>query len=374
MDKNTEIADKIQRIVRMLAAEDLGGVLVGSQPNFAWLSAGGSNGIDLSREPGAGSLLVTREGKLYLLANNIEMPRLLDEAVYGIDLEPVGFTWEEEKANGSIVADRARALIASGAPLGTDLPGSPDLRVVENELARCRYSLTSAELVRIRQLGKDAGTAMGALARSLEPGESERQVAAKSTAALAQYGIHPVVNLVAGEERLGKYRHPIPTDKKWERSLMLVACARRGGLIVSLTRIICVGAVPDEMKIRTAAAARVNANLMARTRPGATGAELYQVAVRAYESEGYPGEHHRHHQGGATGYRTREWVAHPACREVVRPGQAFAWNPSITGTKIEETIIAHAEAIETITTSVDWPMISATVDGTEYFSPDILQR
>lgn len=40
---------------RTLAAEQLGGVLVGAQHNFSWLTAGGSNGIDLRREVGAGA-------------------------------------------------------------------------------------------------------------------------------------------------------------------------------------------------------------------------------------------------------------------------------------------------------------------------------
>ena len=43
------------------------------------------------------------------------------------------------------------------------------------------------------------------------------------------------------------------------------------GLIASLTRIVCAGAVPDDLRRRTEACARVNAALFAQTRPGATG-------------------------------------------------------------------------------------------------------
>ena len=60
-------------------------------------------------------------------------------------------------------------------------------------------------------------------------------------------------------------------------------------------------------------------------------------AAKAYAEKGFADEIDLHHQGGAAGYRTREWVAHPNANDVVRNDQAFAWNPSITGTKVEET-------------------------------------
>jgi len=96
----------------MLAREGLGGVLINTQHNFAWLSAGGSNGIDTSREAGAGSILVRRDGKRFLLTNRIEMPRLLAEEVAENDFEPVDFSWEEEKAVPEVPVELALFLIA----------------------------------------------------------------------------------------------------------------------------------------------------------------------------------------------------------------------------------------------------------------------
>jgi len=151
-----------------------------------------------------------------------------------------------------------------------------------------------------------------------------------------------------------------------------VVCARRGGLIASLTRIVCAGAIPAELRRRTDAVARVNAALLAATRPGANGAELYLTAARAYAAQGFAGEERLHHQGGAAGYRTRDWVAHPASAEVVQTDQAFAWNPSITGTKAEETCIASADGVEVISASPGWPQVAVGFDGREFLSPDVL--
>jgi len=356
----------------MLAASNLGGVLVSSQHNFSWLTAGGTNGVDLSREPGNGALLVRNDGKRFVLANRVEMSRLLSEELAGEEFEPVEFPWEEEKASPTFLASRALTLLDKGLRLGSDNGIGLDVLPVEAALARCRYQLTSSEIERFRSLASDTAKAIGHLARKLTPGETEREIARRVADALATHSIRAVVNLVAADERIQKYRHPVPTDRRWKKIIMIVVCAQRGGMIASLTRIVSSDAIPDELHRRTLAAAQVNAQLMAATQPGSSGSDLYHLAARAYAEAGFENEERLHHQGGATGYRTRDWVAHPACRESVQVNQAFAWNPSVTGTKVEETCIAFAEGLEVLTTSPDWPQIPVQVAGREYLSPDVL--
>lgn len=368
-----EIEEKLERLLRLMADEGLAGILINSQPNFAWLTAGGTNGIDLSREPGAGTLLVGRDGRRFVLANRIELARLMSEQLHGQEYEPVDYAWEDEKANPSLLADLARSLVPDQLPLGSDLALGSTIRLVDATIARARYKLTAAEIDRFRALGKEAGEAIGKMARSLTPGLTEREVARLANSALANIGAESIVTLVAADDRLRRFRHPTPTDLRWENTLMIVVCARRGGLIASLTRIVCAGSVPDDLRKRTQATAEVNAKLLAATRPGVSGADLYEVAARAYSDAGFRGEEHLHHQGGAAGYRTRDWVAHPACKEVVYDSQAFAWNPSITGSKVEETCIASEDGIEIITTTTGWPSIAIDANGAgKYFLPDVL--
>lgn len=369
---NHELEEKTERVKRFLAEENLGGALLGAQHNFSWLTCGGRSGIDLSREPGAGALLVRRDGRRFVIANKIEMPRLLAEELDEEAWEPVEFVWTEEKANPSLPVERALSLLQEGAALGSDLPMGAGARVIEGSFARSRYQLTEAEIERLRALGRDAGRAIGEVARGLEPGLTEREVARRATDALAAVGAHAIVTLVAADERLKLYRHPTPTQLRWEKVVMIVVCARRGGLIASLTRIVSAGEAPQELRRRTDAAARVNAKLYAATRPGATGRELFDVAARAYAEEGFPGEELLHHQGGATGYRTRDWVAHPESFETAQARQAFAWNPSITGSKVEETCLAFEEDVEVLTASPAWPAIEAEADGRRYSLPDVL--
>jgi Xaa-Pro aminopeptidase len=68
----SEIEIKTERLRKMLAGENLGGVLLNAQHNFAWLTGGKSNGINLSSESGTCFLLVGGDGKRFVLANNIE--------------------------------------------------------------------------------------------------------------------------------------------------------------------------------------------------------------------------------------------------------------------------------------------------------------
>jgi hypothetical protein len=99
---------------------------------------------------------------------------------------------------------------------------------------------------------------------------------------------------------------------------------------------------------------------------------LYRLAARTYAAEGFENEERLHHQGGATGYRTRDWIAHPASTERVQVNQAFAWNPSVTGTKVEETCIAFSDGVEVLTRTNGWPQIPVRLGDREYLSPDIL--
>jgi len=357
--------------MRTLAEHKLAGVLLNAQHNFAWLTAGGSNGIDLSREQGASYLLACQDGRRFLIANNIEMPRLLKEEVSADDFDPIEIAWQKEKSSFGTVLDLARSVSPNGE-IASDIFLGGDLPFVEPLIAACRYQLTVPEVERLRQLGHDAGKTLGRVIDTLSPGLTENEIATRVRSELASNGIFAVVLLVGADERIERYRHPLPTENIWKKTLLIAVCARRRGLIVSLSRVVCTGEIPAELQRRTEAAAAVNAELYAATIQGTKASTLYQIVSEAYYRQGFPNEINQHHQGGACGYRTRDWVAHPSSIETVRINQAFAWNPSITGTKTEETGIATEAGFEVITATAGFPKIGITINSSEYFSPGIL--
>ncbi len=356
----------------MLEAEKLDAVLMNGRHNFAWLTGGSSNAIDISRDGGAAGIMVVRDGRRFLLANNIEQERFLNEVLSAKVFEPLEMRWQDEKASAEAVVDLARSVLPAGASIASDLPIAPSVRLVEPLISRCRYQLTNEEIVRFGRLGQDAGKALGKVASEIVPGESEQDIAQKVRIRLSELGVAAVVTLVGADERIEKYRHPVPTSNVWRNTLLIAVCARRNGLIVSLTRIVCAVKVSSELKRRTEAAAVVNASLYAATEPGTSAASLYRAAANAYAAQGFADEIDKHHQGGACGYRTRDWTAHPANNETVKLNQAFAWNPSITGTKVEETGIIGKSGFETVTGTKGFPQIGVTINGQTYFSPGIL--
>jgi Xaa-Pro dipeptidase len=364
----SELDTKTERLLRMLDREGLDGVLLNTQHNFSWLTGGSSNGIDLSRENGAGFLFVGRDGRRAVIANNIEMPRLLAEEISDSDFEPTVVTWQAEKDPHTVIG--AARQFGGGDRLGCDI-GFPDTRWIEPSVAGCRFELTPQEMDRFRLLGRDAAASLQTVLSKISPGDTENEIANVVRNELARSGIYSIVTLVAADDRIANYRHPVPTDNVWRNTLLIVVCARRQGLIASLSRVLCAGDIPADLQNRTEACAFVNASLYAATTEGATGSALYEIASDAYAAKGFAAEINKHHQGGAAGYRTRDWVAHPDRGDVVRMNQAFAWNPSITGTKTEETGIVTADGFEIITASDAFPKIRTVIDGQEFFSPGI---
>jgi antitoxin VapB len=116
----------------------------------------------------------------------------------------------------------------------------------------------------------------------------------------------------------------------------------------------------------------VDAALMGATRPGATLGEIFAVCQKVYADAGFPDEWKLHHQGGLTGYQGRENRATPGSSTRVLPNQAYAWNPSIAGTKSEDTILVLPDRTEIISATGQWPMKGYSAGGRTWMRNEIL--
>jgi Xaa-Pro aminopeptidase len=350
MTRSEEWAHKLSEVRRWLAKTGAGAVLVEEQGAFAWLTCGGDSHVSLGQQEGCASVLVTRE-RVFLVAANNEVDRILEEELPSLPLEAVSFPWYQPTRASSLVERLARS-----GPVVSDL-GQLGFARADPSFTALRFTLLPPEVERYRRVGRDAAEAVETACEEARPGQREREVAARIVQGCAERGIVPLVVLVAGDERIATYRHPLPTERTWKRTLLVSLTGRRHGLHASLTRLVSAGEPDAELSARIAAVQRVDAALLLSSRPGISLGAVLARGQAQYAAEGHPGEWELHHQGGLTGYGGRERFATPDEPLTLGPRQAVAWNPSITRVKSEDTALVTKNGPELLTLTPRWPRV-----------------
>lgn len=364
-ERTTEIESKIDRLRLLMEDCNIDGILLRQQKNFSWITAGAVNPVIVNHDPGFASVLVTRNGR-YVVTQNVEGPRLEAEELEGLGFEMVTQSWWEEDLPGAVAG------LTSGAA-AADYP-TEGFALVDEAVGALRPDLTPGERDRYRALGAEVGRAMTDTARAITPGMTEHEITGAMGGALVARGIRPVLYLVAVDERISLYRHAVPTDRKLKRFAVMSVCAERHGLIAAATRLVSFGPVPEETAKKYEALCGVNTAFVSGCRPGEDILQAFEAGCRAYDEAGFPGEWKKHYQGGLIGYAEREVLGAPGVTFPIRAGQAQAWNPTITGTKMEDTFLIGAEGFENITLDEEWPTREVAANGTTLRLPEILIR
>jgi len=362
-----ELTEKERRVRQLLQSKGLKAVLLKRHANFSWMTCGGLNLVGIATDAGGTSLLITENAK-FLISNNIEAPRMIsEEAVEKQGFSVKTFSWYEDLEVAIVKS------LAGNGRVGCDMP-FPDTLTMAEDIARLRYSLTPEEQDRYRWLGEKSTLALEKTLMETRVGEKECEVVGRLCANLWKDRIDPVVLMAAADDRIARFRHPIPTERCVERVLMVSVNARKGGLIVCLTRFVHFGKVPAALREQYEANVFVDCTFMAHTRPGIPAREVLERGLGAYRSRGFPEEWKLHHQGGAIGYQPRDYRVTPKTPDIVQEGQAFCWNPTIAGTKSEDTILATRQGPEMITRPNLYPTLSLEVNGTRFVRPAILEK
>jgi Xaa-Pro aminopeptidase len=307
-------------------------------------------------------VLVTADGA-WILTDEIEAGRLAAEEI------PAGFEvwagpWNDPSKRPELVA----SIVGGGAVL-SDRP-EPSERPLPAELLAAKRRLLPEEIERYRALGREATEAMTEVLARAEPTWTEWQLAGAGAEALWRRGIEPTLTLVGGEQRLPIYRHATATRVPLGERAMLVFCGRRHGLYANLTRFVYFREPTGLERRLIDDVAEIEAVAFAASTPGTTAGAVYDRIARAYAEFGHPGGEQFHHQGGTTGYLSREAFALPGLDLPIEDSTALAWNPSLPGAKIEDTVLTTGAGIEILTLDPAWPAV--TVHGRP--RPDVLVR
>jgi Xaa-Pro dipeptidase len=385
-----ELAEKHNRVLQYLDQNSLAGLLLLNSTNIAWYTGGSEVHISITSPNGACALLITRE-RVVILADAIEAPKVEKEALKTyLAISPVSARMEVRRWYDSLW--KQVDSLAKGLVLGTDEPlapgllksstqsGSVSFRLCGRDFTRLRYRLTPQEIERYRSIGKRSAVAIENAALKVRKGQSEFEISAFLNQAMINFGLLPTLSLIAADQRIVDYRHPVPTVKTVENYCMLVTCARGGGLICSASRIVHFGPLSAELRRRHNAVVQVDGELLARSHPNASMSAIFDSVKEAYAKQGFHGEEELHHQGGATGYLAREYKCEPVSEDNLYESQAVAWNPSIAGTKSEDTYLVSAanelggaESLECLTHGVgDWPLVKVVIGDKTFYRPDIL--
>jgi antitoxin VapB len=262
-----------------------------------------------------------------------------------------------------------------GRPAAADatVEGLPaGVQPVGMDFDRLRWQLNEAEIERYRKLAPEVGLALETACKAVRPGMTEHELAARIAAELRQRAIRGPVILVANEERVRRFRHPLPTRAKFTGYGMGVCVGERDGLHVSATRLFAFGPIDEDLHRRHEAVNAVDAVMMAATRPDRTLGEIFDACRKAYADGGFADDWKLHHQGGLCGYQARENRATPESPIRVLANQVYGWNPSITGTKSEDSILVLPDRTEIISATGQWPTKAHTAGGMTFERNEIL--
>jgi Xaa-Pro aminopeptidase len=367
MTRREEIAAKEERVRAYLRRSGLKGVLLKSQHNFSWFTGGGLNVVTIADTLGVSAILITA-GERFLICDRIEMPRMTEDEGLTDLFSFVQYEWFD-----GTEADQV-ARILSPAEIGCDLPGF-GYRDVGREIQELRYELLPVEIERYLWMGEKASVAIESVLKDfVQPGMNESEAVGELSKILWKDRIDSMCYQSAADIRAYKFRHAIPTERKIANYLMLNVNARKWGLVTTVTRIAHFGPAPETLRKQFADTVYIECGMMQETRPGVPMRDLFAKTCKLYEDLGYPGEWRLHHQGGAQGYRNRDYLMKPSSPERVVENQCICWNPSIAGTKSEDAFIVQATGRLMVTKATVFPTLTITYGGEEFVRPGLLER
>jgi antitoxin VapB len=311
-------------------------------PNLAWAIAGRAH-VPTTIDMACFDLIITHDSAT-AITNVVEAPRLIAEELPG-EVTVKTIKWSEGRD----------PLLPNGSKVGSDQPGADriDLGV---EVEMMRASLIESDLARFQDICIDAAVALGNAMKQVESTDREIDVAGLITHSLWQADLEIAFLGVAGQERVHKFRHPLPTDSVVGNRVSASICAKRKGLIASVTRIVTFGEVTDQMIADYTSIFKVEAALLDATIVGNSFSDPINAAIAAYPANGFDAdEWTKHHQGGPTGFLPRDWPANQTSARLIQSNQPIAWNPTGKGWKAEDTIVATNSGVKLLSIDPEWP-------------------
>jgi antitoxin VapB len=334
--------ERMAPLRELMKQKGLESIVLRRNPNLAWAIAGRAH-VPTTIDAACFDLIITQDSAI-AITNVVEAPRLIAEELPS-EVTVKAIKWSEGR----------EPQLPTGAKVGSDQPGA-DRIDLGTEIEIIRASLIESDVVRFKQICIDAAVALGSAMKQVVRSDREIDVAGLITHALWQADLEIAFLGVAGQERAHKFRHPLPTDAVVGNRISASICAKRKGLIASVTRIVSFEPISDAIAKDYESIFKVEAAMLDATVVGKPFSEPINAAIAAYPANSFDAdEWTKHHQGGPTGFLPRDWPAHTGSARSISNNQPIAWNPTGKGFKAEDTILATNSGVKILSVDSDWP-------------------
>lgn len=299
--------------------------------------------------------LVLRPGSRQVVTWAMDARRFAEEELPD-DYEVVSVRWDEGDLETA-----ALALTGPGRVLSDC--GLPGTEAADGYLRAAQYPMSDLEMRRLSWIAARVDVLCRSAANALDTGISEREAAVRLGAAFMREGFAVDEMMVGFDERLRRYRHPVPREARLERVALLHPTVNHWGLHGITTRMVHLGRPSSELSDRFRACSEVEAWSIAMSRPGVTFGEILQGQRLRYEDRGHPDAWHDHWQGGLTGFVMCEPAHVGRPDDAIPEGGIFNWFITLPGAKKEELTLATAEGGQVLSLTGAWPTESIDTDA-----------
>lgn len=363
-ERADDIDQKHRRVAQFLKEDRFSALLLQQPCNLAWLTSG----ADFTR-PGSAttttSLFLMPDARV-VLTNNIDSGQIFEGTLAGHGFQLKERPWHE--AHSVLVEDLCRGrVVASDSGFGRTTD-------VSEKLLKLRLPLNSLECERLRELGLQVAHAVEATARNFAHGTTESEIAGQLSHRLIRHRVVPERIQVCGDGIAQRFRNWMPSQDPVERFCTMTVIGRREGLCAAVTRTVCFGEIPDDLRAAYLVALMTQATGMYFSQANWTLGETWKRVARIYEKFGHAEEWEFAEQAEVIGYQPCEVRLTPNSEFTLQPGMAIFWHPSVGPVSIGDTILVGATGLEVLTPTDQWPMTKVDVKGTTILRPDILQR
>ena len=310
----------------------------------------------------------TPDGGVAVVVPELELPQLDARP----DLAARAFVWTDEAGFEGAFKEAVAGLGLRGRTLGVDgmtmrvsewlafkrVDETLRVKPLERDLIAIRARKTAGELDAMRRAVRLSEKALETVLSRIEPGMTERAIAAQLTEALRAEGSEgEAFGSLVQTGPNSALPHGGVSDRALQEGefLLLDFGGTVEGYPADITRTFCLGEPSEEMRRIHDAVLRANRAAVKAAGPGVPMGEVDRAARRVIEDAGY-GSRFIHRTGHGLGLEVHEPIPQIAAgvADLLEPGMVFTiepgvYVPGLGGARIEDDVVVTEAGVEVLT-------------------------